>query len=230
MIGRLREWIYGHKYCYVMLYYIIYLVIFFTLDFTMKPKYIIDCKWDDYIPFNEFFLVPYSLWFVFFVGIPAAYMFMDKYDFQQLWFCMFSGTIVCFICYIVVPNGINLRVDVPDRNVFCYLLNHFLWKVDAAVNVCPSLHVSTSVAIALVTYRSKWFKEKETGEKALAFALLKWAVIFMMILICISTMFVKQHSIVDVILGTLVSVILYFVTYYTNWRKIFRKGALKILL
>ncbi|MCR5785997.1 MAG: phosphatase PAP2 family protein [Eubacterium sp.] len=233
----LKNWIAEHKYSYVMLYYIVYLVVFFTLDFTMQPKYIIDCKWDDYIPFNEYFLIPYSLWFLFFVGVPALYMVLDKYDFQQLWFCMFTGTVICFICYIVVPNGINLRVDVPDRNIFCFLLNHFLWKVDAAVNVCPSLHVSTSVAMALITFKSHWFAEKKKyfiekglSSKAVGITLLKWAIILMMILICISTMFVKQHSVVDVICGTLVSVVLYFFTYHTNWRRIFNHGKLKVLL
>ena len=237
MIKRLKEWIKENKYCYAMLYYIIYLIIFFTLDFTMKPKYIINCPLDQYIPFNEYFLIPYSLWFLFFVGVPVVYMFLDKYDFQQLWFTMFTGSIVCFICYIVVPNGINLRVDVPDRNIFCWMLNHFLWKVDAAVNVCPSLHCSTSVAMALITARSEWIRRNIAESKAAGnmkrarnIRVVKWATIIMMILICVSTMFVKQHSIVDVLCGSGLSIVLYIIAYHCDWRRLFRNNKLKILL
>ncbi|MCC8103980.1 MAG: phosphatase PAP2 family protein [Clostridiales bacterium] len=92
--------------------------------------------------------------------------------------------------------------------------------MDAPVNVCPSIHVSSSVSIALVTAKSKLFKEHR-GRKA--------AIIVLMILISISTLFVKQHSVIDVVCGAAVSLVLYVFAYHTNWRKLL-KGKLKVLL
>jgi len=215
-----KNWITAHKYCYAMLYLIFYLVTFFTLDYTMKPKYIIHCPLDDMIPFCEYFAILYFSWFPAFLLGLVGYMVYDKYDFQQLWFIMFTGMTFCFVVYIVLPNGLELRVELPDRNIFCWMMN-FVWKADAAVNVCPSIHVSSSVAVALVTARSKLF-EKRRAWRAV--------IILWMILICVSTMFVKQHSVIDVLCGTAVSLVLYMIAYHTNWRRILKGGRLEVLL
>ncbi|MCD8012174.1 MAG: phosphatase PAP2 family protein [Lachnospiraceae bacterium] len=92
--------------------------------------------------------------------------------------------------------------------------------MDAAVNVCPSIHVSSSVSIALVTAKSKLFQERKDCRAV---------IILLMILISISTLFVKQHSVIDVVCGAAVSLVLYVIAYYTNWRKLL-KGKLKVLL
>lgn len=215
-----KTWIITHKYCYAMLYLIFYLVTFFTLDFAMEPKYIIHCPLDDVIPFCEYFAILYFSWFPAFLLGLVGYMIYDKYDFQQLWFIMFTGMTFCFVVYIALPNGLDLRPELPDRNIFCRMMN-FVWKADAAVNVCPSIHVSSSVAVALVTARSKLFEKHRA---------LRWTVILWMILICVSTMFVKQHSVIDVLCGTAVSLVLYVLAYHTNWRRMLQGGKLEILL
>lgn len=219
-INYAKEWIFTHKYCYAMLYLIFYLITFFTLDFTMKPKYIIHCALDDAIPFCEYFAVFYFAWFPAFLLALVGYMIYNKRDFQQLWFIMFNGMTFCFIIYILLPNGLDLRVDLPNRNIFCFLMN-MVWKADAAVNVCPSIHVSSSVAVALVTARSKLFEQHRIRQAA---------IILLMIMICISTMFVKQHSFIDVLCGIAVSLVLYAIAYYTNWRRILEETRLEILL
>jgi membrane-associated phospholipid phosphatase len=219
-ISMARKWIVTHKYCYAMLYLVFYLSTFFALDFTIKPRYIIHCSLDDKIPFCEYFAIPYFLWFPAFLLALAGYMIYDKYDFQQLWFIMFTGMTFCFAVYILLPNGLDLRVELPDRNIFCRMMK-LVWKADAAVNVCPSIHVSSSAAIALVTARSRLFEKHRLSQVL---------VIVLMILICISTMFVKQHSIIDVLCGTAVSLVLYGIAYHTDWRKIFRGSRLKVLL
>lgn len=215
-----KNWVVTHKYCYAMLYLLFYLITFFTLDYTVKPKYIIHCPLDDLIPFCEYFAILYFSWFPAFLLGLVGYMIYDKYDFQQLWFIMFTGMTFCFVVYIVAPNGLSLRVELPNRNLLCWLMN-FVWRVDAAVNVCPSIHVSSSVAVALVTARSKLFR----GHPVRRCAIILW-----MLLICISTMFVKQHSVIDVLCGTAVSLVLYVLAYHTNWRKSLEKGRLSVLL
>lgn len=221
MFEKLKVWIKENKYCYVILIYIPYLIIFFAEDLLIKPKHIIDCPLDSYIPFNEYFLIPYSLWFAYFSVIPILFMFYDRESFTNLIFCMFSGIFVCFIVYLVWPNGLNLRVDVPDRNIFCWMLNHFIWKVDTPGNVCPSIHVSSSTAIAAAVLHSKMYRDKPF-----------WRVFLPLfgLLICISTLFVKQHSIVDVICGASLTLIMYIITYHTNWKKIFYNTRFEFLV
>ncbi|MCD8019785.1 MAG: phosphatase PAP2 family protein [Clostridiales bacterium] len=215
----IRLWISSHKYSYAMLYLIFYLVVFFTLDFTMTPKYILHCVLDDMIPFCEYFVIFYFAWYPAFLLALVWFMLRDKWEFQQLWFIMFNGMTFCFLIYILFPNGLNLRTDLPNRNVFCYLLN-MVRSVDEAVNVCPSIHVSSSVAVALVTAKPRLFEGHRVRQVA---------IILLMILISISTLFVKQHSVIDVVCGAAVSLVLYVLAYHTNWRRLL-KGRLKVLL
>ena len=58
--------------------------------------------------------------------------------------------------------------------------------MDTNTGVCPSLHVAYSIGIASV-----WLKEKTAS------AVAKTAVVVFVILVCLSTMFIKQHSVVD---------------------------------
>ncbi|MCD8124182.1 MAG: phosphatase PAP2 family protein [Lachnospiraceae bacterium] len=218
-IGSLKGWISEHTYCYAMLYLVFYVVVFLILDFTMEPRYILHSAWDDRIPFCEYFIVFYFAWYPAFFLSLVWYMLRDKEEFQQLWFIMFTGMTFCLLCYVLFPNGLNLREEAENRNVFCVLVN-LVRGVDAAVNVCPSIHVSSSVAVALVTARSKLF-QGHRGRQA--------ALILLMILISISTMFVKQHSVIDVACGAAVSLILYVIAYHTNWRRLLR-GRLEMLL
>ncbi len=216
----MKSWIENHKYCYAMLYLVFYVIVFFTLDFTVKPKYIIHCPLDDMIPFCEYFVIPYFLWFPSFLLALVGYMIYNKQDFQQLWFIMFTGMTFCFAMYIIFPNGLNLRTELPNRNIFCRIMN-LIRTADAAVNVCPSIHVSSSVAVALVTARSGLFKQHPIW---------RTGIIFLMIMICVSTMFVKQHSFVDVVCGTALSLVLYVIAYHTDWRRILRGSRLEVLL
>lgn len=59
----------------------------------------------------------------------------------------------------------------------------FIYSVDTNTGVCPSLHVAYSLGIASV-----WTKEKGAHPAWKAF------VVFAVVMICLSTMFIKQHS------------------------------------
>ena len=67
-----------------------------------------------------------------------------------------------------------------------------LWSADASVNVCPSIHCQSSGCMALAFSQSTLAKHRP-ALKVLAWT---WA-----LLICASTVFTKQHSIVDVVCG-----------------------------
>lgn len=77
-------------------------------------------------------------------------------------------------------------------------LMQLIWKADASVNVCPSIHCQSSACMAIAFSGSTLAKDRP-WLKVLAFS---WAV-----LICASTVFTKQHSIIDVFCGLAVAFI-----------------------
>ena len=110
---------------------------------------------------------------------------------------------ICLIIYALWPNGLHLRRDIQADN-FCAGIVRFLRTVDTPNNVCPSIHVSSTVAIHIVVCRSASFKHNRPVR------LLSWTAT---ILICLSTMFIKQHSAIDVFWGWLLSLLLGAVAY-----------------
>lgn len=202
MLDQIRAWLAQNRHAYILpLAMVAYLLLFFGLDFFgREPQYILHSTIDDMIPFNEWFAIPYFLWFAVFPLSLLVFLLLDKHDFLELSFVVFVGAGISFAVYVLLPNGLELRPEVLPRDNLMARLMQLIWLIDSPNNVCPSLHVSISTAVALVTLRSR----KLMGRK--------WAkllVVLLMVLICISTMFVKQHSFWDVVAGVALSVILF---------------------
>lgn len=183
------------------LYWVIYLVWFFWLDTTItQPKYIIHAPLDDLIPFNEWFVIPYCSWFLLLVAVTALLWWKDTASYDKLCLMMFSGMTFCLIVYMLLPNGLDLRPTVEEigRSNPAMWVMQLLWKADASVNVCPSIHCQSTACMAIAISESKLAEERPV----LRPIALVWAA-----LICLSTVFTKQHSVLDVVCGLTVAVV-----------------------
>lgn len=177
------------------IYWVIYLIWFFWLDTTVTdPKFVIHVPLDDRIPFCEWFFFPYASWFFLLAGVLAMLWWYDTPSYDKLCLMMFSGMTFCLIIYMILPNGLELRPDVTalGRENIALSLMQLIWKADSPTNVCPSIHCQSSGCMALAFSQSRLAKDKP-WLKVLAWC---WA-----LLICASTVFTKQHSIVDVFCG-----------------------------
>ena len=123
------------------------------------------------------------------------------------------------LVYLVWPNGLDLRVEITQTNWAARLVAA-LQGFDTPTNVCPSIHVSSTVAVELAVRRSE-----SLGKKGW----LKAANFVVTVAICLSTMFLKQHSAVDVVLGIALSLLLGWVTWHTNWQAALKKTPLRVL-
>jgi len=153
------------------------------------------CPLDRVIPFCELFLIPYLFWFVYLIGIHIYTFFRDKRAFihlMQFVILAYSIGLLFFFCY---PTIQLLRPEsFPRDNILTQMLAAF-YRHDTNTNVCPSLHVVGSMAV--------WYTARET--KLFACRGWRWFFHLSTLLICISTVFLKQHSIIDVLVGFAVS-------------------------
>lgn len=211
MIQTIKNWIQECPYSLMLGYWIFYLLYFFLLERFATPKYILYSPIDDKIPFMELFIIPYALWFPMLAISQGYFLFKkEKTDFQNLCFFMFSGMTISLVIYTFFPNGLQLRVDTYPDNVLGNIVK-VLQGFDTPSNVCPSIHVSSTLAIHLAVLRYKNFKYAKS---------VKLITTLISISIILSTMFLKQHSIIDVIAGIALTLILYPITYRMNWRKL----------
>ena len=141
---------------------------------------------DDVIPFNEWFVIPYVFWYLLVVISLGWFMFYDVKSFKTLQTYIIITQVCAMIVYILYPTRQDLRPEVfPRENILSNLVG-FIYSFDTNTGVCPSLHVAYSIGIASV-----WVRQKE------AYTWWKIFVVFAVIMICLSTMFIKQHSAVD---------------------------------
>lgn len=181
-------------------YMCIYFPVFSLLERFRQPQYIIHCALDDIIPFSEWFLIPYMLWFAFVPGMVIFFFFKSREDYIKCCKVIYGGMSICLLIYFLFPSGLMLREPLENDNVLCRMIN-LMRLIDTPTNVCPSIHVSSTIGILLVLIRS---------EKLRGYRVLKGCMQLLGVLICVSTVVLDQHSVVDVVCGMLLSTVLYY--------------------
>lgn len=185
---------------HVIIFFIIYMIFFLILEYKDSSIYFNTDSWiDQYIPFNEYFVIPYLLWFIY---IPIGFiyfMFIDQSGFQRTCFYLFTGMVACLIIYAVFPNQQSLRVELNNANIYQYLVS-FIYSVDSPTNVCPSIHVYNSIMMMITLQKSEYIQNNKY---------LSVINIILSIAICLSTVIIKQHAFIDVIFAIILSIIIY---------------------
>lgn len=195
-----------------------YFALYFLTE-NLIPRencYVVHSPLDDMIPFCEYFVVPYVFWYLLIVISLIWFALYNTENFKGLMTFIIVTQVVAMAIYIIFPNRQDLRpTDFPRDNFFSDIVS-LLYTFDTSTNVCPSLHVAYSLGIA-----SSWLKEKS------ACGLWKTFVVIAVILICLSTAFIKQHSVVDAFVAIPVCILAEVIAYgKTYWKKRLKKGEI----
>lgn len=194
---------YGHF--WILSYGFIYIPWFLHLEKTVTKHYhIMHSRLDDLIPFNEFFVIPYFLWFAYVAAAIVWFFFTNREDYYRLCGFLFTGMTLSLLICTLFPNGTDLRPVVdPDKNICSYLVS-LLHEADTCTNVFPSIHVYNSIGTHIAVMKS---------ERLRSHRLIRAASFILMVSICMATVFLKQHSIIDVIGAVLLSAVIYPLVY-----------------
>ena len=170
--------------------WLIYFALYFLTENLIPAEkcHVVHCFLDDIIPFNEFFLIFYVGWYVLVFGSLLYYFLYDVKRFRQLDLYIFVTQMVAMACYIFFPSRQDLRPEVFPRENFLTWVLGLIYTFDTNTGVCPSLHVAYSLAIVSVMVKDENLSKP-----------LKLFVTVFSILVCLSTAFVKQHSVVDIL-------------------------------
>ena len=210
-IHQVKKLVKKYRHAWVLLYILIYMPWFIHLENRRSIHYyVIHSPIDNHIPFIEYFVVPYLLWFVFIAVTMGYFFFTDKWGFYKLAAFLFTGMTLFLIICTVFPNALNLRPTIFVRdNIFVDLVK-MVYRADTPTNVLPSIHVFNSIGSCIAISHSDALKKHrkiQYSAYALAF------------LIILSTVFLKQHSVTDVIAAVAMACIIYPFVYVTEERK-----------
>ncbi len=194
-----------YKHAWVMLYVLIYFPWFGYLEKHVTTHFNpIHMAIDDKIPFIEYFIVPYLLWFGYVVYAVLYFFFKNKSDYYRLCTFLFTGMTVFLIISTLYPNGHYLRpVTFARDNIFVDMVRA-LYQTDTPTNLFPSIHVYNSLGVHFAVCNSENLKNRKW---------LKAGSFVLMVSIILATMFLKQHSVFDVITGFVMAAVMYSFVY-----------------
>ena len=186
-------------------YWPVYGLLFYLLERVCRPEryHVMYTALDDVIPFHELFVIPYVFWFLYLIGIHCYTAKRDAAAFRRLMAFVAVSHTCALAIFFLFPTCQHLRPLVFPRDNVLTDIVAFFYRIDTSPNVCPSLHVVGSMAV--------WYGAKDT--KLLAHR--GWRVFFLLATasICLSTVVLKQHSVVDVMGSMLMAYGLYPVIY-----------------
>lgn len=217
---KFKELLKKYDHIWLLLYIPIYVFFFNVLETWISPEFnywVSYMPLDDLIPFNELYVIPYVIWFPYMFLMGGYLFFMDKDAFIRYIWGYIIGFSTSLICFAIFPNGQDLRPEVFPRDNFLVDMVKDLYANDTNTNVLPSMHVIGAWLIFFVYLDCERLKKWWHISYALILA----------VLTTLSTVYIKQHSFLDVIWGIIWCIPIYFITQVWMKRKMERKAKEK---
>lgn len=203
-LSKLKEKEYRH-FLWLLIWPIYYLRYFIVeaVNPSGAACYVMHSPLDDMIPLCELFLIPYGLWMVSMLAMHIFTMLYDVDTFKRYSKFMLISFTISTTIFLVFPTCQDLRPESFQRNnLFTWILG-ILYKMDTNTNVCPSEHVIGALAVLAAACNCRYFRKP-------------WRIIGMIVftvLVCLSTVFLKQHSILDLFAALPICLIVYFICF-----------------
>lgn len=170
---------------------------------------------DSYIPFLSIFIVVYILAYVHWI---LGYIVISRENEETCYRIMAAeivAKLICLFFFLVVPTTI-VRPEILGNGVFD-VLTRFIYAMDEPVNLFPSIHCLES-----------WMVFRGTCQLSHVSKTYKWIMFLFAILVCMSTVFVKQHVFVDILGGIMTVEIGLLVSKKWNLGRVFENINAKI--
>ncbi|MGG7057016.1 phosphatase PAP2 family protein [Clostridium nigeriense] len=137
---------------------------------------------DKEIPFVSLFVFPYVYWYIYiFIGL-IFILSKDRKRYLRTLMAIYIGMCICYVFYYLYP--VEISRPVIDNNTIANKIVNIIYENDRPVNCFPSIHVLNTYIIMRFTKvkdNKSWFYYTN----------------IIGILIMLSTLFIKQHFILD---------------------------------
>ncbi len=185
----------------VLFLYLLQASVYFFSKFTPVKDHLIGWEIDHKLPFIALFGLIYVSWFFAIIIVPLVLNKYCKKELKKHYWNVFIAIVICGFFYLFYPTTANIRPDFQVRGLFtltCYLVYFFDGPM---ANLFPSMH-----CLMCFYYIYYMVFNKEIDKKW------KIGIIIWSVLIILSTLFAKQHVVMDVIGALVVSALIYACT------------------
>ena len=195
-----------------------YLLLFFWVEKAVPTEgyWVSYLPIDDSIPFLEGFAVFYFVWYAMLGTLGLHLLFFNADGFRRYMIYIGISFSVAMLFCLFFPNGQDLRPDLEALgrdNIFIRMMAA-IYAADTNTNVLPSVHVIGAFAVLFGAWN-------DPAVRSLRWAISVTAVLT--ILVSLSTVFVKQHSLLDALVAIPYCFLCYFLVYGLR-----RKGSISM--
>lgn len=160
----------------------------------------ISTSFDQSIPFLPIFIIPYILWYAYMFCYLIYFCFKDTKVYIKTLMLIVIAELICFVIYFFFQTTVPRPTIVSDN--FLHNLVQWIYTKDRPFNCFPSIHVLTTFTVMLASLHIK--------NKHILNTL---CIHISGSLIIISTLFVKQHVIFDMIGSMFLVTFLYGISF-----------------
>lgn len=185
------------------MFFVVFVAAFFIIEKVSPTEgyWVTDLPIDDKIPFIPQFIIFYVMWYPLFAVMGLPLMILDGSAFKRYMYFMMAGLSLSLVFCVLVPNGQNLRPENMKITGFSTWLLSKIWAADTNTNVLPSMHVIGCIGAVIGAFDSKIYKKW------------RWLIVVLAVLISASTVFVKQHGVLDAVGAIALAIPLFFAVY-----------------
>jgi len=160
-------------------------IFYAVLNQAHMPVYSLMTDLDAQIPFVPMFIIPYLIWYPFIIIVLFMLCIRERSVYYRTLLTQCLGLVACYIIFYLFQTTVE-RPTTMGTGIFEGLVN-LVYSTDNPYNCFPSIHVLTSyLMIKGATACASYPNWERTAVKVCA-----W-------LIIASTLFVKQHVLLDI--------------------------------
>lgn len=205
-----------YRHVFLLLYWVVYMIAWFLIE-QLTPASrltLIHSPLDDMIPFWEWSFLAYAGWYLSLVWVTLYTLAYDLDAFKRFMHYLILTTAIAMVVFVVWPcEFTRADLDSLGRDNIMLDLTRLIYTVDMNRNVCPSLHCTGAFAVLFAARSTASFRTPG------------WTVFFTVfaLLVCASTVLIKQHSILDFFAALPLISIGYYVVYFRHRKEIDEK-------
>lgn len=177
----------------------LYLAVYLLCERLVTTDYLpTQSALDALIPFCEWFVLPYCLWYPLLIAVGLWLLNRDREGFRRYMDHLAVTFLTSALLWLLLPNGQDLRPLFLPRDNPAIRAVELLYSIDTSTNVLPSVHVVGSICAAAAVHHSPALSGRR---------FLPLVACFLAVLICLSTLFIKQHALLDVLAGLVLALL-----------------------
>ena len=199
------KWIPEHGFLPLIICFSVNGVIYWGTQHLMQNKkhYDLTTKLDNQIPLVKEWVIIYVACYLFWAVNYILISREGKEKWYRFVFADLLARLICGIIFTVFPTT-NIRPMVSGNGLSSWLMN-FIYHIDPATNLFPSIHCLVSWFCFVGIRDSKkiplWYKVFSCIFAVLVFA---------------STQFTKQHYLIDIAGGIIIAELCYYIAFHTQ--------------